>query len=81
MSARNAKKRAKFNLPDVQAPAPAAGETITVDEWVPDYGRKCESCGKTPCVTGVTDGKVVYEGSLCGVCTWGAATFRDPANW
>ncbi|MGF6932953.1 hypothetical protein OKW41_002092 [Paraburkholderia sp. UCT70] len=75
MSSRNAKRRAKFRAPDVLP------EAVVVDEWVPDYGRECENCGQTPCVTGVLDGKVVYAGSMCGVCTWGEAACLDPANW
>lgn len=77
MAARNAKKRAKF-----AAPEPASEpQTMTVDEWVPNYGRQCEVCGETPCVTGVRGGTVVYDGSMCGVCTWGEAACLDPANW
>jgi hypothetical protein len=77
MAARNAKKREKF-----AAPEPASKpKTITVDEWVPDYDRKCEFCGQTPCVTGVLNGKTVYHGSACGVCTWGDPDAIDPANW
>lgn len=77
MAARNAKKRAKF-----AAPEPASEpDAMIVDEWVPDYGRQCEGWGQTPCVTGVRDGKVVYDGSMCGVCTWGEAACLDPSNW
>ncbi|MFC0694688.1 hypothetical protein [Paraburkholderia humisilvae] len=54
---------------------------MAVDEWVPNYGRQCEVCGETPCVSGVRDGKVVYDGSMCGACTWGEDACLDPANW
>jgi len=77
MAARNAKKRAKF-----AAPEPASEpQGIAVDEWVPNYGRRCEVCGETPCVTGVRNGAVVYDGSLCGVCTWGDTALADPGRW
>jgi len=76
MSSRNAKRRAKIAAPDTSY-QPA----IIVDAWVPDYGRECENCGQTPCVNGVRDGKVVYAGSMCGVCTWGEAACIDPVNW
>jgi hypothetical protein len=79
MSSRNTKRRATLNPPDVQSSPD--GQTITVDEWVPDYGRRCEVCGETPCVTGITEGKVVYNGSMCGQCTWGDPRCLDPANW
>jgi hypothetical protein len=77
MAARNAQKRAKF------AASEPAGEpeSQTIDEWVPNYGRQCEVCGETPCVSGLRDGNVVYDGSMCGVCTWGEASALDPANW
>jgi hypothetical protein len=75
MSSRNAKRRAKFTPPDVQT-SPAV-----VDEWVPDYGRVCAMCGESPVVTGVRDGKVVFAGSLCGVCTWGDEACSDPSRW
>lgn len=76
MSSRSRRERAKFE--HVPATDP---QTMTMDEWVPDYGRQCELCGETPCVTGVAGGRVVYEGSLCGAHTWGEARLLDPANW
>lgn len=77
---------------------------IRVDEWRPNYARKCENCDATPCVQGwnfawtreevenaqgdltksshksVHD-TLVYDGTMCGVCTWGSANCIDPANW
>lgn len=75
MAARNAKRRAKFKVPE-PVPVPDA-----IEKWVPDYGRQCETCGQSPCVSGMADGMVVYEGSMCGVCTWGDPKCADPANW
>lgn len=56
-------------------------EVINIDGYAPDYKHKCEVCGQKPVVTGVKDGKVVYQGSMCGVCTWGEADMRDPEEW
>jgi hypothetical protein len=77
MAARNAKRRAKFRVPE---PA-AVPDAVLIDWWVPDDGRQCEACGQSPCVSGMTDGVVVYEGALCGVCTWCEPRCADPANW
>lgn len=56
-------------------------EVIEVEEWQPDYTRSCEVCGANHVVTGWKDGKEVYSGDMCGVCTWGESDARDPANW
>jgi hypothetical protein len=41
-----------------------------VESWVPDASLQCAICGQTPCLIGMKDGKVVYEGSICGPCMW-----------
>lgn len=64
-------KKAKAQEPDV----------IEIDKYVPDYRHHCENCGNTPVVTGVKNGKVVYQGSMCGPCTWGEAACLDPEVW
>lgn len=56
-------------------------QVIEVEEWRPDYSRECETCGANHVVTGWKDGKEVYSGDMCGVCTWGEASAVDPANW
>ncbi len=56
-------------------------EAIEIDSYQPDYKRECEVCGANHVVTGVKDGKVVYQGEMCGVCTWGESAMRDPAKW
>lgn len=56
-------------------------EIIEVEDWRPDYTRKCEVCGAGHVVTGWKGGKEVYSGDMCGVCSWGEAAMRDPANW
>ena len=57
-------------------------EDVTpVDAFKPDYTQACENCGQKPVVTGVKDGAVVYQGTLCGPCTWGEAACADPAEW
>lgn len=78
MSSRSRKARATFTPAPID---PAREDHMLVDAWVPDYGRQCENCGETPVVTGVADGHVVYQGALCGVCSWGDSNARDPANW
>jgi hypothetical protein len=79
MSSRSRKARAKFTPAAPVEPSP--DDHTLVDAWVPDYGRSCENCGETPVVTGMAEGRVVYHGSQCGVCTWGDSQARDPANW
>jgi hypothetical protein len=54
---------------------------IEIDKYVPDYTLKCEVCGDSPVVLGVKDGGVIYQGSMCGVCTWGEAEMLDPEEW
>jgi hypothetical protein len=81
MSAKSRAKRAKYEASRVDGPEPAQADDEKIDAWVPDYGRSCEVCGQTPCVTGVRAGRVVYEGTMCGVCTWGEAACLDPARW
>jgi hypothetical protein len=56
-------------------------DVIQIDSYQPDYAHKCEVCGADHVVTGVKDGKVVYRGEMCGVCTWGEAAMRDPKEW
>ena len=48
-------------------------EVTVVDEFKPDYTHNCEVCGRDHVVTGVKNGKVVYQSTMCGVCTWGEA--------
>ena len=55
--------------------------TIHIDRFAPDYKHNCEVCGQTPVVTGVKDGKVVYQGEMCGPCSWGEARTIDPSTW
>lgn len=56
-------------------------EIVEIDSYKPDYTHKCVNCGQTPVVTGVRNGKVVYQGELCGPCTWGEARTLDPLTW
>ena len=56
-------------------------EVINIDEYKPDYKHQCIVCDDTPVVTGVKDGKVVYQGEMCGVCTWGESAMLDPKEW
>ena len=56
-------------------------EVITIDSYEPDYKHRCEVCGADHVVTGVKDGKVVYQGEMCGVCTWGESAMIDPEAW
>lgn len=57
-------------------------ESIEIEKYLPNYKKKCEVCKQTPTVQGVDkQGKVVYNGDMCGVCTWGEAACLDPNNW
>ncbi len=52
-----------------------------IDAYVPDYTKQCAVCEANHVVTAVKDGKVVYQGEMCGVCTWGESAMRDPEEW
>lgn len=54
---------------------------LVVDRFEPDYKRLCLICRQTPCVTGVEDGKAVYQSEMCGPCTWGESSCIDPEEW
>lgn len=56
-------------------------EEIVIDRYEPDYKNRCCVCGADHVVTGVKDGKVVYQGEMCGVCTWGESAMLDPEAW
>jgi hypothetical protein len=56
-------------------------EVIEIDEYVPDYRSCCENCGQKPVVMAVKDHKIVYQGTMCGPCTWGEAKTLDPSTW
>lgn len=56
-------------------------DEIQIDKYEPDYKHSCENCGTGHVVTGGKDGEVVYQGNMCGVCTWGESAMRDPAEW
>jgi hypothetical protein len=76
MSSRSQNKRAKPRPPD------GGGlDTTPVDRYEPDYAQSCEACGESPTVTGLHNGVVVIDTSLCGPCCWGDARMGDPATW
>lgn len=54
---------------------------IQIDSYEPDYKHRCICCNQKPVVTGVKNGKIVYQGEMCGPCTWGEAETADPATW
>jgi hypothetical protein len=56
-------------------------EPVVLDGWYPNWNLGCEVCGQKPTVNGMEDGKVVYRGDMCGVCTFGEAACLDPAEW
>lgn len=56
-------------------------EVMSIDKYEPDYTKTCEVCDATPVVTGVKNGVVVYQGTMCGPCTWGEAETLDPTTW
>lgn len=56
-------------------------EVTLVDAFMPDYSRHCTVCGAVPVVTAVKGDELVYEGQLCGPCTWGEAAMADPDEW
>lgn len=59
----------------------ALGGEIIIDGYVPHYGQKCEVCRCSPVVKGVMNGRIAYNGEMCGPCTWGDSSTADPANW
>jgi len=71
-------------------------EAIKVDKFVPNYNKTCDVCGANHTVSGVVEvdvsydrqtdlykGRelVVYDGDMCGVCTWGESRCIDPSEW
>ena len=56
-------------------------EVTEIDEYKPDYTHRCEVCDADHVVTGVKNGEVLYQGSMCGVCTWGEMEMINPENW
>jgi hypothetical protein len=56
-------------------------DVVTIDRFEPNYEGKCCNCGQSPTVNGVKGGEVVYEGEMCGPCTWGEAAMLDPDEW
>lgn len=72
------KPHRRYHQPDH---AVHVADVIEIDRYKPDYKHACENCGQSPVVTGVKDGKVVYQGSMCGPCTWGEAACLDPEEW
>lgn len=56
-------------------------EEVTCN-YKPDYKRKCENCGQSPCVVAeYSDGSEDYEFEMCGPCTFGSAKCIDPEEW
>ena len=59
-----------------------AGDEKFSGYYDPNYKRKCCVCGSKPCVRiRRENGKVFYDGDMCGPCTWGEAETADPNNW
>jgi len=54
---------------------------LKIDEYVPDYTKRCCNCGQTPVVTAVKNSKVVLDTEMCGPCTWGDSVSIDPNEW
>lgn len=76
----HARDAAKLIAEQPQEPI-MADQVTEVDRFVPDYTHRCSNCGNTPVVTAEKDGKIVYQGELCGPCTWGIAAALDPRTW
>jgi hypothetical protein len=75
MSSRSRKAR------ETIAPQEASYERVRLDSFAPDHGTRCEVCGRSPCVTGLQSGQVVYQSRMCGPHTFGTAAASDPDNW
>lgn len=58
-----------------------AAEVIEIDEYVPNYERKCIACDNKPTVEGLKDGARVLIADLCGPCTFGTADAVEPSEW
>ena len=56
-------------------------EIISIDYYKPDYKHSCCNCSNSPVVTGVKDDVVVYQGEMCGPCTWGTSRALYPDTW
>lgn len=62
-------------------PHVCANDIVIVDGYYPNYDGQCENCGQSPTVSATKDGKTVYQGTLCGPCTFGEAACIDPEEW
>ncbi len=59
----------------------ATGPVTHIGAYRPAYRQRCENCEQSPVVKGVLNGVIVYDGSMCGPCTWGEARTIDPSTW
>lgn len=49
--------------------------------FTPDDDSACLSCGASPTVVAIRDGKIVATPGLCGPCCFGTAAAWDPTTW
>lgn len=56
-------------------------EVIEIDEYTPNYRRRCLNCDQSPTVEGTKDGARVMIADLCGPCTFGTADALEPSDW
>lgn len=56
-------------------------EVIEIDEYVPNWQRKCDACDACPVVEGLRRGKQIRLVNLCGPCTFGTSYAIDPGEW
>jgi hypothetical protein len=82
MSSKSRKPRERIAPPVRDNADDCRGEDDpNLDEFKPGYAAACMRCGRSPCITGLRDGKVVYAGRMCGVCLWGESELADPTQW
>jgi len=56
-------------------------EVIELDEYVPNYQRRCIACEQRPVVDGLKNGKQIPLAGLCGPCTFGTSDAIYPDEW
>jgi len=54
---------------------------LVIESYLPSYRRGCCNCNARPVVKGIINGKIAYDGDMCGPCTWGDAASQFPSNW
>lgn len=78
---RNADGMKRMTEAEKDAASGGPNRPLVIDTYLPSYRRGCCICNARPVVKGILNGKIAYDGDMCGPCTWGDADAADPADW